>query len=92
MNRALVIAELKRQAEQADDQDPQASNEPTFDADQVEFDEKGEKGQTGEIEMAQLNDEQLAEMWMRRLQTTPADFLRRRFAAEAAELNPEAGP
>ena len=32
-----------------------------------------------------LNDEQITEMWMRRLQTTPADFLRQRFAVEVAE-------
>jgi hypothetical protein len=33
------------------------------------------------------SDDQLAEMWLRRLQTTPADFLRVRFAAEAAGQN-----
>ncbi len=42
--------------------------------------------------MSVLSDEQLAEMWMRRLQTTPADFLRQRFAMEAAEGSPETGP
>ena len=38
----------------------------------------------GEVEQSQLTDDQLAEMWLRRLQTSPADFLRQRFAVEAA--------
>ena len=32
-----------------------------------------------------LTDEQKAELWLRRLQVTPADFLRRKFAVQAAE-------
>ena len=58
--------------------------EPTFSADQVEIDDKADQGTRGEVEMSALTDDQLAEMWMRRLSTSPADFLRRRFAMEAA--------
>jgi Ca-activated chloride channel family protein len=91
-NRDLVLAELKRQEQEADEEEQPPGGEPSFEPDEVQFDEKGDKGQAGEIEMSQLSDEQLAEMWMRRLQTTPADFLRQRFAMEAAEGSPETGP
>ena len=60
------------------------AGEPSFDPDEIQFDEKGREGPQGEVEMSQLTDEQLAEMWLRRLQTSPADFLRQRFAMEAA--------
>ncbi len=90
-NRDLVLAELRRMEEQQDDDDPGPAGDPTFDADEVKVDEKGEKGKSGEIEMSRLSDDQLAEMWMRRLQTTPADFLRRRFAMEAAETDRKGG-
>ena len=57
----------------------------SFKPDEIKFDEKGKKGKEGEIEQQMLTDEQKAEMWLRRLQVTPADFLRRKFAAQAAE-------
>ena len=82
-NRDAVLAMLEPEEDQPEEEE--AAGDPSFDADEVQFDEKGEKGKAGEIELSQLNDEQLAEMWMRRLQTTPADFLRQRFAVEVAE-------
>ena len=65
-------------------EDPPPGGEPTFSADEVQFDDKADQGTLGEVEMSALTDDQLAEMWMRRLSTSPADFLRRRFAMEAA--------
>ena len=47
--------------------------------DEIKFDEKGKKGKKGEIEQAQLTDEQVAELWMRRIQTSPAQFLKLKF-------------
>ena len=58
----------------------------------MKVDERGDKGKRGEVDLAKLGDEELAEMWMRRLQTTPADFLRFRFATEAAEAEKQAEP
>jgi Ca-activated chloride channel family protein len=84
-NRDLVAALLEVEA---DDDLPPPTGEPSFDADQVEFDEQGERG---EVEAAAMTDDQLQEMWMRRLQTTPADFLRARFASEVAESEQAAG-
>ena len=53
-----------------------------MDADEVQFDEEGDGGERGEVSGDLLSDEQITEMWMRRLQTSPGDFLRRRFAIE----------
>ena len=69
-------------------EDPEAQGSPgappSFDPDEVQVDEQGEQGEQGEVEMSLLSDDQIAEMWMRRLQTSPAEFLRWRFAIEAA--------
>ncbi len=55
-----------------------------LEADKIVFDEKGAKGKgemTSEEARAQgLSEAQLREMWMRRVQTTPADFLRLKFS------------
>lgn len=67
---------------------PPPGGEPSFKADEIQFDEKGEQGTEGEVEMQKLSDEQLAEMWMRRLTDSPAAFLRRRFALESYEQEP----
>ena len=90
-NRDKLRALLKEE-QQAEEEEEGGQGDPSFDPDEIKFDEKGDKGKLGEIEMEQLGDEQLAEMWLRRLQTTPADFLRRRFATEAAEKAEENQP
>jgi Ca-activated chloride channel family protein len=55
-----------------------------LEADAIVFDERGAKGKgemTEEEARAQgLSDAELRELWMRRVQTTPGDFLRRKFA------------
>lgn len=81
-NRDLVQAILDAQAD-----DPPQGNpgQPTFAPDELQFDEQGQQGQRGEVDVQQLTDEQIADMWMRRLQTSPADFLRRRFAVEVSQ-------
>jgi Ca-activated chloride channel family protein len=79
-NRAAVVAMLEARRKYDDEDAP--PGDPHFSADQIEFSEKGEKGKRGEVQMEAFSNEQLSEMWMRRLSTTPADFLRFRFAAE----------
>ncbi len=88
-NRDLVATLIEQDAES--DAPPPPGGPPTFDADQVEIDEQGEQGERGEVDESTMTDEQLQEMWMRRLQTTPADFLRTRFASEVAETQPASG-
>ncbi len=91
LNRDAVLALLQR-PEDPPEEEQEPPGDPSFDPDEIVFDEEGEKGQRGEIERSQLTDEQLAEMWLRRLQTSPADFLRQRFAVEAARADSEETP
>ncbi len=81
-NRALVASLIPPPEPESDEEQ---QGDPHFKPDEIKFDEKGKKGKEGEIEQQILTDEQKAEMWLRRLQVTPADFLRRKFAAQAAE-------
>jgi Ca-activated chloride channel family protein len=83
-NRELVASLIPPPEEKEPGEAP-PPGDPTFAPDEVRFDEKGEQGQTGEVEMSTLSEEQIAEMWMRRLQTSPADFLRIKFALQAEE-------
>jgi Ca-activated chloride channel homolog len=62
-------------------EDDQEAKEPNEKPDEIRFDEQGKKGKRGEVDAAQ----QTAEMWMRNIQTTPAQLLRRKFAIEAQE-------
>ncbi len=80
-----LIEKLIAEETQDEEEQTEEGGDPTFDPDEIKFDEKGKKGKRGEVDVAQLTDDQLAEMWMRRLQTSPADFLRHRFAAEVAQ-------
>lgn len=60
-------------------------------ADDVVF-EKGKKSAGDEVQVAggeKLSDEQLQAMWLRRVQTKPADFLRAKFAFQLQQ--PEGG-
>jgi len=50
--------------------------------DQIKFGKKGEQGKKTQIKM---DPKKMAEIWMRNIQTTPADFLRRRFEVQAAK-------
>jgi Ca-activated chloride channel family protein len=50
-------------------------------ADQIKFDEMGKKGKLG---TTKLSAKQTAEMWMRNIQTSPAELLARKFALEDA--------
>jgi len=60
----------------------QQQYDTTFKPDQFKFDEKSKKGKKGAVKMGK---EQMADVWMRNIQVSPADFLRRKFAIEAAE-------
>jgi len=54
---------------------------PSLPPDQIKFDELGKKGKLGKME---LSGAQTAEMWMRNIQTSPAQLLQRKFALEDA--------
>jgi Ca-activated chloride channel family protein len=61
-----------------------------LEADKIVFDEEGAEGKgemTNQEAQAQgLSDMEIREMWMRRVQTTPGDFLRLKFADQSARM------
>jgi Ca-activated chloride channel family protein len=59
---------------------------PNLPPDQIKFDDLGKKGKRGKM---LLNAAQTAEMWMRNIQTSPAQLLRRKFALEDAQRERE---
>jgi Ca-activated chloride channel family protein len=86
-NRALVETLIPK-AKPKDKEQEQEEN-PDLPPDQVKFDEKGKGGKKTQIKMSKLDPAKLAEIWMRNIQTNPADFLRERFAVQAgAEHRP----
>lgn len=62
----------------------QSPGDPTLRPDSVQFDERGKQGKSGAVDQL-LSQEQQAETWMRGIRSSPADFLRLKFAQQAAE-------
>lgn len=71
--RSLIPAPKKSDEEQEE--------APNLKPDQVKFDKKGKKGKKTVVK----SKEEMADIWMRNIQTSPADFLRRKFAIESAQ-------
>ena len=82
-NRELVAGLIPAEQQPRDEEQGQPQD-PTFDPDEIRFDEKGDQGKEGQVEQSLFSEEQIAEMWLRSVQSTPADFLRLKFAAQAA--------
>jgi Ca-activated chloride channel family protein len=57
---------------------------PTPEAGETQMEDKNDSGKKG-TQRFQMNSEKMADIWMRNIQTSPADFLRRRFAVQASE-------
>ncbi len=87
-NLELVKSLILEKAKKKEEEEPPQGEEPTYKPDEIKIDEKGKKGKEGEVDQAPLSDEQVQELWMRRLQTTPSEFLRQKFAIQAR--SPEA--
>jgi len=82
-NRDLLQSLMQKKKDKEKEEEPPEGQDPTFNPDEMKFDEKGKKGKGGEIGQAELSADQIQQVWMRRLQTTPSDFLRLKFAAQA---------
>jgi Ca-activated chloride channel family protein len=82
-NRDLVAELIPMQDEEEEEGAP--PGEPNLDPDEIVFDEQGEKGKLGEVQQSLFSDEQVAEMWLRGVETSPADFLRMKFVFQAQE-------
>ena len=67
----------------AKEKDEEEETSPDLPPDQVQFDERGKKGKRSKIQI-KIDPAKMADIWMRNIQTSPADFLRLRFAIQAA--------
>jgi Ca-activated chloride channel family protein len=67
------------------DKEEETEDAPDIPPDQVKFDEQGRSGKRTKLQQAKLDPAKMAEIWMRNIQTTPADFLRLRFAIQATQ-------
>ena len=82
-NLVLVQSLIPKADDKNKEKDQQQEISPNLPPDQMKFDEKGKKGTKTQAQ--QLDPKKMAEIWMRSIQTTPADFLRRRFAIQASQ-------
>lgn len=89
-NRSVVAAAWQREQEQ-EDEEP-ASGGSTLEADDYVIDEEKNKKKRPEGEEMMFGgqmDQRMADMWMRQVQTRPADFLRNKFAFQARDAKEE---
>lgn len=85
-NKALALARKARIDASGKDRDKEGTDKVK--PDDVVFDQKGEdkKGEPVELASGEVSDEELRATWLRRVQTTPGDFLRAKFAYQAAHV------
>lgn len=84
-NRAIAVARRDRIAHAADDE---VAQDPAYAPDEIVFDGKGKDSPGKPVELAggaALSDEALQATWLRRVQTTPGDFLKAKFAYQAQQ-------
>jgi Ca-activated chloride channel family protein len=85
---ALEAAEAKRRKQEQDDTAP-----PDMKADATKVDDRQKGGKRIEVKPQDLTTPGAAEAWMREVQTTPADFLKQKFAIQASgSLSPGGAP
>ena len=83
-----LIEEIIRKIEEAKKkEDEEQSNDPTFKPDEIKFDKEKGKGKEGEIDELKLTPEKMADIWMRNIQTSPAEFLQRKFYQQTESKN-----
>jgi Ca-activated chloride channel family protein len=83
-NKAIAVA--RKAKLQASDEHRAEESADAYKPDQITFDQKGEdqKGDSTELSQQDVSDEALRATWLRQVQTTPADFLRAKFAYQAS--------
>ena len=82
-NLALVQALTPKPKQEKKPKDKEQEIAPNLPPDQMKFDEKAKQGEKATVRVKIPVSS--ADIWMRNIQTTPADFLRRRFAIQAAK-------
>jgi len=88
-NKALARARQKMMVAAGEHREEAAD---AYKPDKIAFDQKGEdkKTQPKEMNGQKLSDAELRALWLRRVQTTPGDFLRAKFAYQAAHVAAQA--
>ena len=83
-NKALALARKAKIEASGEDRDQEQTTDEK--ADDIVFDQKGDdqKGKPVELAGGEMSDEQLRATWLRQVQTKPGDFLRAKFAYQAA--------
>ena len=91
-NKALALARKAKIEASGKDRDQEQTTEEK--PDDIVFDQKGndKQGQPVELASGEMSDEEARATWLRRVQTTPADFLRAKFAYQAARPEQQPSP
>jgi Ca-activated chloride channel homolog len=90
-NKAIVEAALEAQEEKRRKQE-KGESPPDEKADEMRVDPKQKGGKRIQVQADDLTTPGAAEAWMRQVQTSPADFLKLKFAIQAASPSPPAEP
>jgi Ca-activated chloride channel homolog len=83
-NREIVEAALAAQEEKRRKQEKNDAAPPDEKADEMRVDPKQKGGKTIKVTPQDVTTAGAAEAWMRQIQTSPADFLKLKFAIQAA--------
>jgi Ca-activated chloride channel family protein len=93
INRAIVQAALDAQEEKRRKQEQSDAPPPDLKADETRIDPKQKGGQKTKVTPQDVTTADAAEAWMRQVQTSPADFLKLKFAIQdAAPAQQKAAP
>ena len=82
-NRAIVVALFEAQEEKRRKQEQDDSAPPDEKADEMRVDARQKGGKRIQVTPQDVTTAGAAEAWMRAVQTTPADFLKMKFAIQA---------
>jgi len=91
-NKAVAAARQAKLDAAGKDRDQEQAD--AYEPDKIVFDQKGENKNAKPVELSEpaMSDEALRASWLRRVSTTPGDFLRARFAWQAANPDPGKKP
>jgi Ca-activated chloride channel family protein len=83
-NKSIVEAALEAQEEKRRKKEEEGTP-PDEKADEMRVDQKQKGGKRIQVQAEDLTTPGAAEAWMREVQTSPADFLKLKFAIQAAQ-------
>ncbi len=82
-NRDLVTKILAKL--NADVERPDSQGDTHYTPDEIRFDNNGKQGEKGRVDETTMSPAKVGDLWLRQIRTTPADFLRRKFAVQAGK-------